>query len=235
MRKILLITFLLILSILPMIHNSIIQKDSGHNDESNIYATSLLASEKCQSGWSASNVDSVSEIGSGLHWAHDKLMLTDALSAAREIYGDEIKVGIVDSGFDGSHPDLAENIYYSSPHNADTTLHRDFLNYNTLQMFQIEPTPVDWQYPLVTSPHGTIVAGVVAQAFPNVKLVSLKVGNKTEVSLLDTIRAIEFAKNSDIQILNLSICLAFNRVNQYYYARLRDAILDYPVLRLAVL
>ena len=110
-----------------------------------------------------------------------------------------IKVGILDSGIDGTHPDLIKNL--------DNNLHKDFTSTN--------------EQPLVDNfGHGTAVAGVVGAKGNNmigisgvcwdISLVSLKVLNPGEslashyVESATLKQAINYADANNIQILNFS-------------------------------
>lgn len=113
-----------------------------------------------------------------------------------------IKVGIIDSGIDGTHPDLVANL--------NNNLHKDFTSTN--------------EQPLVDNyGHGTCVAGVVGARGNNgvgisgvcwdVSLVSLKVYDATDSSevIIDSSKlkmAINYADANNIPILNFSGHLA---------------------------
>lgn len=110
-----------------------------------------------------------------------------------------IKVGIIDSGIDGTHPDLIPNL--------NNNLHKDFTS-------NIEQPLVD------NYGHGTCVAGIIGARGNNnigisgvcwdVSLVSLKVFDSLSSStngIIDSTKlkmAIDYANLNNIQILNFS-------------------------------
>lgn len=106
-----------------------------------------------------------------------------------------VTVGVIDSGIQGTHPDLAENI--------NTALSRDFVTDSE------EPIAVDCSW------HGTHVAGIIGACGNNsegisgvcwrVQLVSLRAYNENHTGYFsDVIEAINYAEAQGIQILNLS-------------------------------
>ena len=118
-----------------------------------------------------------------------------------------VKVGIVDSGIDNTHPDLSTNI--------NTTLSRDFTG-------NLNP----WY---VSNAHGTHVAGIVgargdneigiAGVNWNISLISLKVG-ETAPCVDCVVAAIDYATTIKIPILNMSLSVtnttALSNVIQLY-------------------
>lgn len=126
-------------------------------------------------------------------WAADKIQLPQAWDITTG--SSLVTVGVIDSGIQGTHPDLADNI------NID--LSRDFVTDSE------EPVAVD------SSWHGTHVAGIIggrgnngdgiSGVCWNVQLISLRAfkADKT-ASFSDIIEAINYAEEQGIQILNLS-------------------------------
>lgn len=110
-----------------------------------------------------------------------------------------VKVGIIDSGIDGTHPDLVNNL--------DNNLHKDFCNQN--------------EQPLVDNyGHGTCVAGIIGARGNNnlgisgicwdVSLISLKVSD-VHNGIVDSFipssyvkSAVTYANTNNIKILNFS-------------------------------
>ena len=113
-----------------------------------------------------------------------------------------VTVGVVDSGIQGDHPDLANRV--------NNTMHRDFTT------GAIDGTVVDIEDLEDPHGHGTHVAGIIGAETNNttgcagvcwdVELVSLRVATawgSTQVSHI--INAINYAENAGIDILNLSL------------------------------
>ncbi len=134
-----------------------------------------------------------------------------------------ILVGIIDSGIDGHHPDLINNI------NED--LHRDYVD--TPSTSDVREVAKEDLKDL--RGHGTHVAGIIgAQAnnkigisgvVQNVSLVSLRVIDEKGIcDLKDVQRAIDFATKEAIPILN---CSGGNEIN---YSGYIEAIENYPGL-----
>lgn len=150
----------------------------------------------------------------------------DAYWTATEIYqawnittgSNTVRVGVLDTGINGSHPDLSANI--------NTGLSRNFTNSGTS----------------LADPfgHGTEVAGIIGAEGHNsigvcgvcwdVELVSLKVfddfGNGNDSYIIN---AINYAYANNFDILNLSLCLVSDEDNSFPYA-LYEAMDNFPGL-----
>ncbi len=150
----------------------------------------------------------------GNQWAIDKIDLPLAWSVTTG--SASVKVGVIDTGIDGDHPDLQDNI--------DATLSRCFGSAYS--------NPLEDTYN-----HGTKVAGIIGAIGNNsvgvsgvcwdVSLVSFRVDMGTgngSFSTSGTISAIQFAEENDIRILNFSAWSASCDSN------LNDAISNYSGL-----
>ena len=129
-------------------------------------------------------------------WPLDNIQLTQAWDIATG--SASIKVGVIDSGIDGTHPDLSSNINFN--------LCRDFTSGSTLPT----PSPTD------TDGHGTAVAGIIGAKGNNgigisgicwdVQLVALKITTDyTDSYTSHVVSAIDYAQSQNIPILNLSL------------------------------
>ena len=131
----------------------------------------------------------------GYQWAIDKIQLDDAWDI--ETGANTVKVGIIDTGIDSSHPELSGRL--------DTVLSSDFTTDDPVELPFVDRIG-----------HGTNVAGIIAASTNNeegiagvcwnVKLVSLKVGNVIGgMSAYALKRALIHAQSNKIPIVNMSI------------------------------
>ncbi|MBE6959562.1 MAG: peptidase [Ruminococcaceae bacterium] len=149
-------------------------------------------------------------------WAIDKIGLPYAWNVTTG--SSSVLVGVIDSGIDATHPDLANNV--------NTSLSRCFSpDYSTALQD--------------ASGHGTLVAGIigaqgnnsmgVSGACWNVQLVSLRVANTSgNFYLSGIIEAINYADEKGIPILNLSS--AYDAYSNSDLNNLRNAIANYDGL-----
>ena len=134
-------------------------------------------------------------------WGITKIKAATASTGAWSITkgSPSVKVAVLDSGFDMTHPDLIGNI--------DTTLSEDF----TYNLLFGSPDLNDY------IGHGTHIAGTIAAVdntigvvgiAPNIKLVNLKVvktvNGQTEIDPEDSARAVNYCINNNIPIINYS-------------------------------
>lgn len=133
-----------------------------------------------------------------------------------------VKVGILDSGINGSHPDLSDNI--------NSNLSRDFSNSGTGPLVDNEG-------------HGTKIAGIIGAIGNNgigvsgvcweVEMVSLKITNNQNDNIEDylnnVINAINYAYANDIDVLNMSFIISSEDDN-FFPVSLYEAIDNFPGL-----
>jgi lantibiotic leader peptide-processing serine protease len=141
-----------------------------------------------------------------LQWDMQRIGATMAGSYAKELGDDRVLVGIMDTGIDGSHPDIAPNF--------DAALSRNF----TTDMPDIDGP---CEYDLCKDPadvdndgHGTHVAGTVGAALngigiagvaPDVTLVNIRAGQDSGYFFLQaTIDAMVYAGDIGIDVINMS-------------------------------
>ncbi|QBY04046.1 peptidase S8/S53 subtilisin kexin sedolisin [Thalassotalea sp. HSM 43] len=141
----------------------------------------------------------------GLQWGHDAVSAQQAWAAGHR--GQGVRVAVLDSGADASHPDLSPNINYS--------LSRSFI------------ADEDWfDYAGEVGNHGTHVAGTIAAAdngfgtigvAPEAELVILKVLSAYTGSgdSYGTMAAMVYAAQNDVDVINMSLGLSI-RKNGYY-------------------
>ncbi len=164
-------------------------------------------------GWAASPDDTYYAVD--LQWAINRIHLPDAWDISTG--SNTIRVGVIDSGVDPTHPDLQNRV-------------------NTLLSECFVPGFSALEDPLG---HGTHVAGIigaqgnngvgVSGVCWNVEIVSLRVsGNDNVPQLSAVVDAIKSANNKGIHIINLSLTLA--GLSAAAYTDLYNAIADFDGL-----
>lgn len=107
----------------------------------------------------------------------------------------EIIVAVIDTGIQGDHAFLANNIHVINGSKSAENYGVDFSN------GKISNTPVDHHG------HGTHVAGIVKSVFPDVKILALKYYNPKasgQANLDATIRALKYAVDQNVDVINYS-------------------------------
>lgn len=139
----------------------------------------------------------------GLLWGHE---MVNAFEARATETGDKVRVGILDTGVDGSHPDIAPNF--------DATLSRNFTTdipavdgpCDTASC--IDPADVD------QNGHGTHVAGTIGAAVngfgmsgiaPDVSIVNIRGGQDSGYFFLGpVVNALTYAGDHGLDVVNMS-------------------------------
>jgi len=107
----------------------------------------------------------------------------------------DIIVAVIDTGIQADHEFLAKNIYVPQGSKSSQNYGFDF------SQGKITTTPFDQHG------HGTHVAGIIKSIFPDVKILPLKYYNPKasgQASLEATIRALRFAVDQKVDIINYS-------------------------------
>ena len=99
--------------------------------------------------------------------------------------GNGITIAVIDTGIDISHPEIKDHIVEGY----------NFCD-NTTDVFDEEDA--------MSQVHGTHIAGIIAKAAPNAKIMPLQVFDNGEAYTSDIIRAIEYAKEHGADIVNMS-------------------------------
>lgn len=107
----------------------------------------------------------------------------------------EIVVAVVDTGIQGDHAFLQNNIYVPKGKTSATNFGVDFSGE------KVTNTPTD------AHGHGTHVAGIVKSIFPEVKILALKYYNPKasgQQNLDATIKALKYAVDNNVDVINYS-------------------------------
>jgi thermitase len=107
----------------------------------------------------------------------------------------EIVVAVVDTGIQGDHPFLKNNIYVPGKKASATVYGVDFSG------DKVTNTPTD------AHGHGTHVAGIVKSIYPDVKILALKYYNPKasgQANLDATIKSLQFAVDNNVDVINYS-------------------------------
>lgn len=107
----------------------------------------------------------------------------------------EVIVAVVDTGIQGDHTFLKNNIHVYNGKASNTNYGVDFSNEKATS------TPTD------AHGHGTHVAGIVKSIFPEVKIVALKYYNPKasgQANLDATIKALQYAVDHNVDVINYS-------------------------------
>ena len=179
----------------------------------------------------ATAVDDVAAVDAeplaGLQWDMEMIHATAEGSHAVDTGNPDVLVGIIDTGIDASHPDLAPNF--------DAALSRNF----TVDDPIIDGACASDPDGLCTDPanvdeagHGTHVSGTIAAAIngigiagiaPDVTLVNLRAGQDSGFFFLfPTLQAYVYAANNGIDVVNMSY------FTDPWWANCRDNPLDTP-------
>jgi subtilisin family serine protease len=146
---------------------------------------------------------------SGLQWDMQLIGATPAGSYARQQGSHGVRVGIIDTGVDGTHPDIAPNF--------DRALSRNFTIDNSQPGIDDGPC----EHPSCVDPvdedddgHGTHVAGTIGAALnglgmagvaPRVDIVNIRAGQDTGFFLIQpTVDALTYAGDAGIDVVNMS-------------------------------
>lgn len=107
----------------------------------------------------------------------------------------DVVVAVVDTGIQGDHAFLANNIYVVGGKKSATNYGMDFSGASVTQ------SPSDQHG------HGTHVAGIVKSIFPDVKILALKYYNPKatgQANLDATIKALRYAVENNVDVINYS-------------------------------
>ncbi|NEM05726.1 S8 family serine peptidase, partial [Geodermatophilus normandii] len=140
-----------------------------------------------------------------LQWNMDMIGATPG-GAHREATGKGVDVGIIDTGIDASHPDLAPNVDAERSRNFTTDIPE--VDGPCEVAGCVDPADVD------DNGHGTHVAGIVAAAdngfgvggvAPEATLVNLRAGQDSGFFFLyETVAALVYAGDAGLDVVNMS-------------------------------
>jgi subtilisin family serine protease len=146
---------------------------------------------------------------SGLQWDMQLIGATPSGSYARQRGSHGVRIGIIDTGVDGNHPDIAPNF--------DRALSRNFTVDNSQPGIDDGPC----EHPSCVDPvdedddgHGTHVSGTIGAALnglgmagvaPQVDLVNIRAGQDSGYFLIQpTVDALTYAGRAGIDVVNMS-------------------------------
>lgn len=139
-------------------------------------------------------------------WGLDYISWVDAWNNYSWIINSQIKVWVIDNGVNYNHLDLSSSMWNFDNCFVDW---KEITCEHWYDFFHNTPTPLP-----NADDHGTHVAWIIAAWLnnwywviwvnPYAKIVSLKVGRDTSLTSADEIRAIKFAKDNWIKIINAS-------------------------------
>src|SRR4051794_5237940 len=145
-------------------------------------------------------------------WDMRMIHATPTGSYSRQPGDKRVLVGVIDTGIDGKHPDIAPNFNKSLSRNFTTDIPTD-PNGNTIDgpcEFANCKDPVDWD----DDGHGTHVASTIgapingigiAGVAPNVTLVNIRAGQDSGFFFLQpTLDAITYAGDIGVDVINMS-------------------------------
>ena len=142
----------------------------------------------------------------GLQWDMALIHATVDGSYRKEPGDKRVRVGIIDTGIDGTHPDIAPNFNAALSRNFTT----DIPAIDGPCEFASCVDPANWD----DNSHGTHVAGIVGAALngigiagvaPNVTLVNLRAGQDSGYFFLQaTVDALTYAGDNGIDVVNMS-------------------------------
>jgi subtilisin family serine protease len=141
----------------------------------------------------------------GLLWGMDMI---DAFAAHGLNTGEKVRVGVMDTGIDGSHLDLRDNFDAALSHNFTTDTEDPLWDGTCEYADCIDPVDVD------DDGHGTHVAGTIGAALnglgvsgvaPDVDLVNVRAGQDSGYFLLGpTVDALTYSADHGIDVVNMS-------------------------------
>ena len=143
--------------------------------------------------------EAVSSASNSLQWYWDYLKMNQTRSLMKQANAKKIRVAVIDTGVDISHPELTASINRSYSKNT------------------CSDTFVDTTEDYGSSSHGTMVAGVIAadaedgtamsgMASGYAEICALQVQNQGgSITTSNVIRALNYAKTIDVKIVNMSM------------------------------
>jgi subtilisin family serine protease len=139
----------------------------------------------------------------GLLWGHE---MVDAFAARDTEMGDKVRVGILDTGVDGSHLDLAPNFNGALSKNFTTDI--EAVDGPCEETTCVDPADVD------DNGHGTHVAGTIAAALngvgisgiaPDAEIVNIRGGQDSGYFFLGpVVNALTYAGDNGLDVVNMS-------------------------------
>ncbi|MDD4688790.1 MAG: S8 family serine peptidase [Eubacteriales bacterium] len=143
-------------------------------------------------------------------------------------------VGVLDSGIDINNLEITSNIYVNTNEMVENGLDDDNNGYiDDITGWNFVDNNNDVSNSTILEKHGTMVSGIISASkdnigiegiAPNVKILPLKFMDENGGKTSDAIRAIEYAKNIGVEVINCSFTC--NEYNQALY----DAMMNSDIL-----
>ena len=150
-----------------------------------------------------------------LQWGNAMIHATADGSYAHQLGDERVLVGVIDTGIDGSHPDIAPNFDAALSRNFTTDIPVDSLGNEIDGPCEDEPDASCSDPANVDeNEHGTHVAGIIGAALnglgtagvaPNITLVNIRAGQDSGFFFLqETIDAMTYAADIGVDVVNMS-------------------------------
>lgn len=170
----------------------------------NAYSSELTVAQYLEQKEKAAPAFNTRELSSNFaSWGIDPNNIHSSINLleAWKIYkkSKDVLVAVVDTGVDITHTYLRENIYTLNGRATASNFGLDFSRNDLFKKSKYQPTDYHG--------HGTHVSGIVKSIYPSVKLLPIKyykVEASGQENLEATIKALEFAVNNNVPIINYS-------------------------------
>ncbi|MFP4000552.1 MAG: S8 family serine peptidase [Thermoplasmata archaeon] len=117
--------------------------------------------------------------------------------------GEDVRIAVIDTGIDHTHPDLEDKMWTNSDEKPDNGMDDDgngyIDDYHGYDFVDDDPDPMD------EHGHGTHVAGIISSIAPEAELMALRVIEEQGGDWIDLAQAIEYARDNGADIITMSL------------------------------